>query len=72
MIPSKDFIYCPICRYEICLTNCEKREVIAETYIPKITGIGISNNIQDYKKHSFKLIKYLCPNDKNIIKEEIK
>ena len=68
MIASKDFVYCPTCRYEICLTKCEIMDIETEHCTPKFAPL--SNDIVGYTKKTTRMKKYLCPNDKTVLKEE--
>lgn len=68
MIPSKDFVYCPTCRYEICLAKCDIVDVVQDSFVPKFSPL--SNNVEGYEKKTVKLKRYLCPNDGSVVKEE--
>ena len=68
MIPSEDFVYCPTCRYEICLTKCKTLDSINEHFIPRFAPL--SNNVEGYDKIVIKRKQYLCPNDETLVKEE--
>lgn len=68
MIPSKDFCYCPTCRWEICLKHCKVESKIEKVTrcVNQLTGGYLDPYI--YEEEEEHIINFLCPNDETILK----
>lgn len=69
MTPSKDWIYCPKCRQEICVTKCREEIKKEERWE---CGNPLSGGYLDdywYEKVINTYILYYCPNDDQVLRQ---